>query len=165
MDGPDSLSMPRVLVLYFPPIRFVKFHGKSENRRLLVLKLTKGPNSSWWPKEAKMIGPQYVHMRRIAQQHWSLIHHVTNLWSYRSRNTNRSHRTSISLIKEIQRNELRFGTGKGVFKSPICIEAKIIPPQYSIKRFDSQWFNKGKIISEEQWLTTMDYLKLMDRFA
>ena len=53
LAGPDFLSMRRVLVSYYQPIRFAKFDGKSVNRGLPVLDkaraldLCRRPERSW----------------------------------------------------------------------------------------------------------------------
>ena len=49
LAGPNFLSV-RVLVLYSQPLRFVRFNGISENRRLPVLDQARGSDSWCWPK-------------------------------------------------------------------------------------------------------------------
>ena len=42
LAGPDFLSMPRVLILYFQPIRFSRIDNESVNHRLPVLEPARG---------------------------------------------------------------------------------------------------------------------------
>lgn len=50
LTGPDILSMHRVLVLYFQPIRLARFDNKSVNHWLPVLELARGFNPWCWLK-------------------------------------------------------------------------------------------------------------------
>ena len=56
MAGPDFLSMRRVLVSYYQPIRFARFDGKSVNRGLPVLDKARALDSCHRPEGSWALG-------------------------------------------------------------------------------------------------------------
>ena len=56
LAAPDFLSMRRVLVSYYEPIRFARFDGKSVNRGLPVLDKAKALDSCHRPEGSWALG-------------------------------------------------------------------------------------------------------------
>ena len=56
LAGHDFLSMRRVLVWYFQPIRFARFCNEYVNRGLPVLERARGLDPWCWPKRSRLLG-------------------------------------------------------------------------------------------------------------
>ena len=60
LAGPDFLSMRRVLVSYYQPIRFARFDGKSVNRGLPVLDKARALDSCHRPEGSWALGTRMI---------------------------------------------------------------------------------------------------------
>ena len=60
LAGPDFLSMRRVLVWYYQPVRFARFDGKSVNHGLPVLDKARALNSCHRPEGSWVLGTRMV---------------------------------------------------------------------------------------------------------
>ena len=66
LAGPDFLSMHRVLVSYYQPIRFARFDGKSLNCGLPVLDKARALDSCHRPEGSWALGTRMVAIRTAA---------------------------------------------------------------------------------------------------